>query len=73
VETPLEDRVGLSDAERAALVGLLAAQHTLEDVVRAGLAAQPPRLVEDVVVQDEYTHDVVVPWEHGRYLVYDCT
>ncbi|MBI5512155.1 MAG: hypothetical protein HY909_00215 [Deltaproteobacteria bacterium] len=69
----LDDRVGLSAAERARLAHLLDAHHTLEDVLRWGLAQEPPRLVEDVVVQDEYTHDVVVPWEAGRYLVYDCT
>jgi hypothetical protein len=29
--------------------------------------------VERVVVQDEYTHDVVLPWEDGVYLAYDTT
>ena len=50
---------------------------TLHDVVIASMALDPPRLVAAVVVQDEYTHDVVVPWrtEHGgeRWLVYDTT
>lgn len=26
-----------------------------------------------VVTQDEYTHDVIVPSEDGRYLVYEAT
>ena len=46
---------------------------TLEDVVRWGLSQRTPRLVERVVVQDEYTHDVVLPWAGGVYLVYDTT
>lgn len=50
-----------------------ASQRTLEDVVRWGLALRPARLVERVVVQDEYTHDVVLRDPSGVYLVYDCT
>ncbi len=56
-----------------AVEALVAGQKTLEDVVRWGLARKPPRLVEQVVVQDEYTHDVVLPWSTGIYLVYDTT
>ena len=53
----LEGQLGA--AERAALtharsLGLL------EDVVRWGLSLSPPTFVRDVVVQDEYTHDVVL-------------
>jgi short subunit fatty acids transporter len=45
---------------------------TLEDVVRWGLGLAPPVMIADVVVQDEYTHDVVVPVA-AAYLVYDTT
>ncbi len=31
-----------------------------------------PAIVADVVVQDEFTHDVIVPWR-DLYLVYDTT
>lgn len=49
---------------------MLEAQHTLEDVVRRVLLAG--RAVQGVIVQDEYTHDVIVPFgEH--FLVYDTT
>jgi hypothetical protein len=58
-------------AEAAATV--VAGHKTLEDVVRWGLAQRPPRLVERVVVQDEYTHDVAIRWAEGAYLVYDTT
>jgi hypothetical protein len=44
---------------------------TLEDVLRFGFTQQPSWEVVDVIVQDEFTHDVVV---HGpAYLVFDTT
>lgn len=58
----------------ASVQAVVESQRTLEDVVRWGLAQSPARLVCDVVVQDEYTHDVVVPWSDDRsFLVYDAT
>ena len=69
----LEDKVGLPDAERIALETLVHSHRTLEDVVRWGLSREPPAVVRDVVVQDEYTHDVVLPIAEGRVLVYDTT
>ncbi|MEP7123791.1 MAG: hypothetical protein ABJE95_22875 [Byssovorax sp.] len=52
----------------------LASRHrTLEEVVRWSLALAPPRLIVRVVVQDEYTHDVVLQWADGVFLVYDTT
>ena len=54
------------------VVALVAGQRTLEQVVRWGLAFSPPRLVADVVKQDEYTLDVVMPWG-AIFLVYDST
>jgi len=63
---PIDDRVGLAPAKRTQLESMLAKQHNLGDVIQARLD------VLDVVVQDEYTHDVVVAWE-GVFLVYDTT
>jgi hypothetical protein len=57
----------------ASIEAVVGGHRTLEDVVRWGLAQKPARLVERVVVQDEYTHDVVVRWADGVYLVYDTT
>ncbi len=55
-----------------AVAELAAGQRTLEQVVRWGLAFSPPRLVAEVVKQDEYTLDVVMPWGE-LFLVYDST
>ncbi len=45
----------------------------LADVVRWGMEADPVRLIVDVVVQDEYTHDVVLDYGEGLHLVFDTT
>jgi hypothetical protein len=69
----IEARVDLPRATLDAIETVVARQKTLEDVVRWGLSRKPVCLVERVVVQDEYTHDVVLPWADGVFLVYDTT
>ena len=32
-----------------------------------------PQVIADVVVQDEFTHDAVVPWRDGLCLVFGST
>lgn len=34
---------------------------------------EPPRAVSNIVTQDEYTHDVIVPWSERLVLVFDTT
>jgi hypothetical protein len=68
----LEDRCGLAPGVRATLAAIVAGHRTLEEVVRWGLAHSPPLQVAEVVVQDEFTHDVVMPWGE-LFLVYDTT
>lgn len=69
----IEWRTAVTAEVRESIEALFASQKTLEDVVRWGLAQKPPVLVEDVVVQDEYTHDVVLRHPSGVYLAYDST
>ena len=45
----------------------------LQDVVRWAFALTPPSNVSDVIVQDEFTHDVVIPWRQSLHLVFDTT
>jgi hypothetical protein len=56
--------------ELARAVGPLAG---LEAVVRWALALSPPSTIAEVVIQDEYTHDVVVALADGLHLVFDTT
>lgn len=48
------------------------AHRTLSEAVAWGLAQSPPCVVADVITQDEYTHDVLVP-VGPHWLVYDTT
>jgi hypothetical protein len=67
--TPLLDYAGLSPDRRAALEALVGGQALLAHVITwAG-----PTAVEAIVTQDEYTHDVLIPYERDLYLVYDST
>lgn len=55
-------------ARAAAATGL----ETLEDVLRFGLAQHPAWDIAEVVVQDEFTHDVIVAGP-AAFLVFDTT
>jgi len=64
---------GIDEPERASRAAETASHRTLADVVRWGLAQKPPQLITEIVKQDEFTQDVVVPHRSGRYLVYDTS
>ena len=52
----------------------IASHTTLERVLAWSRAAGAGAGVEEIVTQDEYTHDVVVRYrDTGLYLVYDTT
>lgn len=67
------DRAGLPPVEAAALAGELAGLTTLERVLDWCRSRVPALAVADIVTQDEYTHDVLVPLDGERWLVYDTT
>ena len=46
---------------------------TLEDLLRFGFAQHPPWELAEVVVQDEFTHDVIVRGPGPAFLVFDTT
>ena len=68
----------LSENEFAELEKVLAKQKTLGQVLTwAGSAPKAkgdflPQIVAEVVTQDEFTHDVIVPYK-DLFLVYDTT
>ena len=55
----------------------LSGPQNLNDVMKWALAHPPGTfaraVVAGVVVQDEFTHDVIVPWRDNLVLVYDTT
>jgi hypothetical protein len=46
---------------------------TLGPVLEWLRAQDPPRVVREIITQDEYTHDVIVPWSERLVLVFDAT
>jgi hypothetical protein len=56
--------------ERAAAVTRVA---TLGELLRFGFAQRPAWDLVDVIVQDEFTHDVIVAGPRTAFLVFDTT
>lgn len=71
----LKNYSNLSGVDLAMLEDSVAEHRTLGNVLAwAGRVPGKflPHIVAEVVTQDEYTHDVIVPYD-GLYLVYDTT
>ena len=68
----IDDRTDLAPEARVELDRVLAGFSSLEDVVRWAFSEKPPRNIADVVVQDEFSHDVILGWRE-IYLVFDTT
>lgn len=59
--------IGAIGSELAGRLGLVDKLETLEDVVRWNGE------IVDVIVQDEYTHDVIVRGPERAFVVFDTT
>lgn len=70
---PLVDYAGLYEAQKIDIQTRLALLHSLGDLVAWAFAQKPAYEIAEVVVQDEFTHDVVLPWKDGLTLVFDTT
>jgi len=70
--TPLIDYANLDESARVRLTAIVASQSSLQSVLDWGRQQMPRVDIESILTQDEYTHDVLIPFE-GRYLVYDTT
>ena len=71
------NRANLSAEQLTAIERELSGQQNLNDVMKWALAHPPGTfaraVVAGVVVQDEFTRDVIVPWRDNLVLVYDTT
>jgi hypothetical protein len=67
------DYAGLTDEESAALQSTTAEHKGLDDIFAWGRSQEPPIHPADVIKQDEFTHDVLVPLPSGHWLVYGTT
>ena len=55
------------------LASVVALHRGLDDIFAWGRTQSPPVLPADVIKQDEFTHDVLVPLREDRWLVYGTT
>ena len=71
------NKINLSAARLADIERELSGQQNLSDVMKWALSHPAgtftPAVIAGVVVQDEFTHDVIVPWRDNLVLVYDTT
>lgn len=70
---PLTDCADLGAEDRDGLQVAVARLVTLEDVIHWGLSLPGQQTVLDVIVQDEYTHDVIMKWRDDFHVVFDTT
>lgn len=70
---PVTDLSNLDASALAAIEAVVSGQRDLKAVLDWCLGQNPPMLDAAVVEQDEFSHDLIVPWSDGRYLVYDVT
>jgi len=69
----VENRAQLEPGEFARLDANLTAQRSVRHVLDWLSRHEPPLRMEDMVTQDEFSHDILVPYEKQLYLVYDST
>lgn len=55
------------------LDGLVAEHTSLEKILLWCMGQSPPVRFEDMIQQDEFTSDLVIPFENNLFLVYDVT
>jgi hypothetical protein len=69
----IRDYADLAPAELEEVSATVREHHGLDDVFAWGRLQKPAIIPADVVKQDEFTHDVLVPFPRGRWLVYGTT
>jgi hypothetical protein len=72
----VKNRSNLSESDFETLRSVLKDHHSLQDLLRWA-QKQPegvlvPGTIAELVVQDEFTHDLVVPWQRV-FVVYGST
>jgi len=71
------NHANLSPEQISQIEGELSGQQNLNDVMKWALSYPRgvfiPSVVANVIVQDEFTHDVIIPYHDNLVLVYDTT
>ena len=73
----VENHASLAPDELSQIESEIGEPHNLNDVMRWARAQSSetfiPGIVAEVVTQDEFTHDVIIPWRNSLTLVYGVT
>jgi hypothetical protein len=72
-EMQLGNRAGLEQEAFTSLVRDLSGQSSIRHVVDWLGRHEPPLKMEDMLTQDEFSHDILVPYGKELYLVFDST
>ena len=70
---PLFDYATIPPEERALIERTFTSFTTLAQVLDWGRDVDPAVAVDEIITQDEYTHDVLIGLPNSRYLNFDTT
>jgi hypothetical protein len=70
---PVDVRACMPPGEAERLERALAEHGTIKKAIDWLLSQEPPRRPTDSITQDEFSHDIIVAYGDGLYLVYDST
>ncbi len=73
LDFPIENRAHLAPEAFEPIASALARQTSIKQALDWLRKLEPPRAPIDLVTQDEYSHDILVPFADGLFLAYDCT
>ncbi len=70
---PVENRANLPPLEFAQLATAISRHRSIKHALDWLASLTPPLAPTDMVTQDEYSHDILVPYPNGFWLIYDST
>ena len=73
LQLPVENRAALDSPGFAAIVEIVSQHRSIKHALDWMLEQTPPLELADMVTQDEYSHDFLIAYPGGRWLVYDST
>lgn len=69
----LENRANLSSDNFEALSQAVSDHSSIKHAVDWSASRKPPLAFLDSIAQDEFSHDILIEYSSGLYLVYDVT
>src|SRR5262245_23918817 len=70
---PIENRANLSPEDFAPIAEAVAEHRSIKHAVDWLVGHRPPLVPDGMVTQDEFSHDILVAYPGGLWLVYDST